>query len=77
MADSKKATERVEEPVDPATAPPEPKTAAKSKRDPRKLVLVYSKRSGRKLPNPVPETWLDQFPNLKERTPNRSKKAGK
>lgn len=77
MADSKKVTERVEEPVDPDKAPAEStKSKKKSKRDPRNLVYVYSTRSGRKLPNPVPETWLDQFPYLKERPQNR-KKAGK
>lgn len=43
--------------------------------DPRKMVYVYDKTSGEKLPNPVPETWLDgRFPNLSA-TP--SKKAGK
>lgn len=57
----------------PAAETATPKTAAKS--DPRKMVYVYAKDSGEKLPNPVPETWLDgRFPNLSE-TP--SKKAGK
>ena len=33
--------------------------------DPRKWVRVYDKTTGSKLPNPVPETWLDgRFPNL-------------
>lgn len=50
-----------------------PKTARKY--DPRKMVYVYDKESGKKLDRPVPETWLDgRFPNLSE-TP--SKKAGK
>jgi hypothetical protein len=45
------------------------------KYDPRKKVYVYDTTTGDKLPNPVPETWLDgRFPNLSE-TP--SKKAGK
>lgn len=45
------------------------------KHDPRKSVYVYDTTTGNKLPNPVPETWLDgRFPQLSE-TP--SKKAGK
>ncbi|ALE91820.1 hypothetical protein AOC05_04945 [Arthrobacter alpinus] len=43
--------------------------------DPRKWVHVYDAESGKKLPNPVPEHFLDgRFPNLQE-TP--SKKEGK
>lgn len=35
------------------------------KYDPRKTVYVYDVSTGNKLPNPVPETWLDgRFPNL-------------
>ena len=73
---------RVTEPAAPAqveadtvTEPAIPDTVPGRKYDPRKLVYVYDKESGDKLPNPVPETWLDgRFPNLSE-TP--SKKAGK
>lgn len=44
--------------------------------DPRKKVRVYNTVTGAKLPNPVPETWLDgRFPQLSE-TPSL-KKAGK
>lgn len=43
--------------------------------DPRKWVHVYDAVTGDKLPNPVPEHFLDgRFPRLKE-VP--SKKAGK
>lgn len=43
--------------------------------DPNKWVKVYDTNSGNKLPNPVPEHFLDgRFPHLKE-VP--SKKAGK
>jgi hypothetical protein len=71
---------RVTEPAAPAevtaevTEPAIPEDTG-LKHDPRKLVYVYDKESGAKLPNPVPETWLDgRFPNL-SLTP--SKKAGK
>jgi len=65
------AAEPVVETVDPAI----PEDVPGRKHDPRKLVYVYDKTTGDKLPNPVPETWLDgRFPNLSE-TP--SKKAGK
>lgn len=48
---------------------------APRKYDPRKWVHVYDSVSGVKLPNPVPEHFLDgRFPRLKE-TP--SKKVGK
>lgn len=48
---------------------------APRKYDPRKWVHVYDVVSGDKLPNPVPEHFLDgRFPRLKE-VP--SKKAGK
>lgn len=42
--------------------------------DPNKSVHVYNTRNGKKLDRPVPETFLKQFPHLKE-VP--SKKAGK
>lgn len=65
------SAEPVVETVDPAV----PETVHGRKYDPRKLVYVYDTVSGDKLPNPVPETWLDgRFPNL-SLTP--SKKAGK
>ena len=53
-------------------------SAAKPSRsfDPRVRVHVYDATSKEKLPNPVPETWLDgRFPQLRQ-TPS-SKKAGK
>lgn len=35
--------------------------------DPRVLVRVYDATTKEKLPNPVPETWLDgRFPHLKQ-----------
>ncbi|QFG09556.1 hypothetical protein HYQ00_gp12 [Arthrobacter phage TripleJ] len=75
------ARTQVTEPATPDEAtveviePAIPETVPGRKHDPRKLVYVYDKTTGDKLPNPVPETWLDgRFPNLSE-TP--SKKAGK
>lgn len=65
------AAEPVVETVDPAI----PDSVPGRKYDPRKLVYVYDTDSGAKLPNPVPETWLDgRFPHL-SLTP--SKKEGK
>jgi hypothetical protein len=52
-----------------------PESANTRTHDPRVMVYVYDTATGDKLPNPVPETWLDgRFPQLSE-TP--SKKAGK
>lgn len=52
-----------------------PETATTRTESPRKWVKVYDTNSGNKLPNPVPEHFLDgRFPHLKE-VP--SKKAGK
>ena len=73
---------RVTEPAAPAqgdadtiTEPAIPVAVPGRKHDPRKLVYVYNTETGDKLPNPVPETWLDgRFPQL-SLTP--SKKAGK
>lgn len=45
------------------TPAPAPKPV---KRDPRRLVHVYDTTTNRKVPNGVPETWLDIFPHLKE-----------
>jgi hypothetical protein len=59
-----------------AAAEPTAETPNAGRRyDPRVMVYVYDTETGDKLPNPVPETWLDgRFPQLSE-TP--SKKAGK
>ncbi|AYN57869.1 hypothetical protein PP640_gp14 [Arthrobacter phage Faja] len=71
------ATTRAAEAAEPVVETEDPAIPEDTGRkyDPRKLVYVYDKESGNKLPNPVPETWLDgRFPNL-SLTP--SKKAGK
>lgn len=52
------------------TSAPAPMTV---KRDPRKLIHVYNPATGVKNPAPVPETWLDIFPGLKQ-TPTTRKK---
>ena len=73
MANHKQVTEPAATPK--ATAPvTEPAKAPSRKRDPRNLVYVYAVETGRKLDRPVPETWLDRFPQLREVS---SKKAGK
>lgn len=54
---------------------PEAAPAAKARaRDPRRLIRVYDPATGAKNPDLVPETWLDNFPHLRE-TP--STKEGK
>ncbi len=67
--------ELVTEPAKPPEATVSITEPARHKRtyDPRKLIHVYNTDTGVKNPRPVPETWLEQFPNLKE-TP--SQKAG-
>lgn len=47
--------------------------AAPRRRDPRRLIHVYDPRTGTKNRWPVPETWLDIFPHLRE-TPSTRKK---
>lgn len=65
---------KVTEPATPVDTVTEPVIPAR-KYDPRVMVYVYDTETGEKLPNPVPETWLDgRFPQLSE-TP--SQKAGK
>lgn len=74
MAPTPKVTEPATT-VDAVTEPAVPDTVPGRKYDPRKKVYVYNTETGAKLPNPVPETWLDgRFPQLSA-TP--SKKAGK
>lgn len=49
------------------TSAPETAPAAKVRaRDPRRLIHVYDPATGAKNPDLVPETWLDNFPNLRE-----------
>ena len=69
--------EQVTEPATPSAAPTAVTEPAKRKRtyDPRRLIRVYNTDTGIKNPRPVPETWLEQFPNHKE-APS-SQKAGK
>lgn len=75
MAENTKVTEPAT-PLVEVTEPAIPENVPGVEYDPRKLVYVYDSLSGEKLPNPVPQTWLDgRFPNLSE-TPS-SKKAGK
>lgn len=48
-----------------ASAEPAAATPEARKFDPRVMVYVYDAETGAKLPNPVPETWLDgRFPQL-------------
>jgi hypothetical protein len=69
------STNPTDDPVTQVEDPAIPDKVEGRKYDPRKKVYVYDNTTGEKLPNPVPETWLDgRFPNLSE-TP--SKKAGK
>lgn len=70
MATQKQVTEPAA--AEHATTATEPKRT--TKRDPRTLVYVYDSRTGNKVDRPVPESWLDQFPHLKEQS---SKKEGK
>jgi hypothetical protein len=57
-------TDATDEPVVEVIDPAIPEDTG-LKYDPRKKVYVYDTLSGNKLPNPVPETWLDgRFPNL-------------
>lgn len=57
---------RITEPARPA---PEPVY------DPRKRIKVYDTLTGRKHPGTVPETYLQEFPHLKQ-IPSQAKKAG-
>ena len=58
-----------------SVAPESAPVAAPRAYNPRKWLYVYDAITGEKLPNPVPEHFLDgRFPRLRE-TP--SKKAGK
>lgn len=43
--------------------------------DSRKRIKVYDTRTGLKHPGTVPETYLREFPHLKQ-TPSQAKKAG-
>lgn len=74
MATRSSNTVPADDPVTEVVDPAVPDKVEGRKYDPRKKVHVYDNTTGDKLPNPVPETWLDgRFPNLSE-TP--SKKAG-
>lgn len=74
MATTRAAETAAQESVVEVVDPPVPEVPG-VEYDPRKMVYVYDKTTGEKLPNPVPETWLDgRFPNL-SLTP--STKAGK
>lgn len=69
----------VEEPAD--TKPviiraEEPAPTPERTYDPMKRIKVYDPTTGRIHPGTVPETWLQEFPHLKQ-TPTSVKKAGK
>lgn len=75
MATRTSSTTPADEPTTEVADPAIPDKVEGRKYDPRKKVYVYDTVTGEKLPNSVPETWLDgRFPRLSE-TP--SKKAGK
>lgn len=52
--------------VAPTSAPKTAPAAKAQARDPRRLIRVYDPRTGAKNPQPVPETWLDLYPHLRE-----------
>lgn len=52
--------------VAPTDAPETAKSAKARARDPRRLIHVYDPATGVKNPHAVPETFLDNFPNLRE-----------
>lgn len=76
-ADVATAVTRVEEPSRPAP-PPQPVTVQEEPvvYDPRKRIHVYDKRTGKKHPGTVPETYLREFPHL-AKTPTQRLKEGK
>lgn len=67
MAEQKQVTEPAKPSADTVQEP----VRKPSTRDPRKRVFVFNTETGVKNPNPVPETWLDTFPNLKEAPSSR------